>query len=291
MGTAFYRRLFLFPGLLLLVAIIIFPLLFSIRVSMSSWNVSRSGLDFVGGANWARMLNDSDFWSSMIRLLNFGVMTTLIQYVLGFMLAFYAWQGIRAGRFFRLVWLVPLMTTPSIMAIVWRSIFREDIGAANGLLRALGLSPISWSTEIWPATFSIYVAEIWQWTPFMFLFLLAGLLILPEEPFLAAQIDGASAMRTFWKITFPLMAPISIGAILIRLIESSKIFDSIFVLTSAGPGNATETPTYFLWKRSLTEFQIAYGATLALTYLVVMIIVLTVVAKGLSYATRPRGWS
>ena len=290
MDTPFYRRLFLFPGLLLLIAIIIFPLLFSIRVSMSSWNVSRSGLDFVGGANWARMFDDSDFWSSMIRLLNFAVMTTLIQYLLGFMLAFYVWQGIRGGRFFRLVWLVPLMTTPSIMAIVWRSIFREDIGAANGILRMLGLSPVSWSTEIGPATFSIYVAEIWQWTPFMFLFLLAGLLILPEEPFLAAQIDGASATRTFWKITFPLMAPISIGAILIRLIESAKIFDSIFVLTSAGPGNATETPTYFLWKRSLTEFQIAYGATLALTYLVVMIIALTIVAKGLSYIARPRGW-
>ncbi|MFZ2501376.1 MAG: sugar ABC transporter permease [Nocardioides sp.] len=290
MGTNFYRRLFLLPGLLLLIAIIIFPLLFSIRVSMSSWNVSRSGLDFVGAANWERMLSDSDFWSSMARLLNFAVLTTLFQYVLGFMLAFYAWQGIRGGRFFRLVWLLPLMTTPSIMAIVWRSVFREDIGAANGILRALGISPVSWSTEIGPATFSIYVAEIWQWTPFMFLFLLAGLLVLPKEPFLAAEIDGASASRTFWKITFPLMAPISIGAILIRLIESSKIFDSIFVLTSAGPGNATETPTYFLWKRSLTEFQIAYGATLALTYLVVMIIVLTVVAKVLSYFARPKGW-
>jgi multiple sugar transport system permease protein len=289
-GTKFYKRLFLLPGLLLLIAIIIFPLLFSIRVSFSSWNVSRSGLDFVGGANWGRMISDADFWGSMLRLLNFAFVTTAIQYVLGFMLALYVWQGVKAGRFYRLIWLVPLMTTPSVMAIVWRSIFREDIGAANGILKALGLSTIGWSTEIGPAMFSIYVTEIWQWTPFMFLFLLAGLLILPKEPFLAAEIDGASPTRTFWRITLPLMAPISIGAILIRLIESSKIFDSIFVLTSAGPGNATETPTYFLWKRSLTEFQIAYGATLALTYLIVMIIVLTIVAKVLTYISRPRGW-
>jgi len=289
-GIKFYKRLFLLPGLLLLIAIIIFPLLFSIRVSFSSWNVSRSGLDFVGGSNWARMWSDADFWGAMLRLLNFGVVTTSIQYVLGFMLAHYVWQGIKSGRFFRLIWLVPLMTTPSIMAIVWRSIFREDIGAANGLLKSVGLSTIGWSTEIVPAMFTIYVAEIWQWTPFMFLFLLAGLLILPKEPFLAAEIDGSTPTRTFWRITLPLMAPISIGAILIRLIESSKIFDSIFVLTSAGPGNATETPTYFLWKRSLTEFQIAYGATLALTYLIVMIIVLTIVAKVLTYISRPRGW-
>lgn len=289
MGTTFYKRLFLLPGLLLLIAIIIFPLLFSIRVSMSSWNVSRSGLDFVGGANWARMFSDTEFWSSMLRLLNFAFFTTFVQYILGFALALYVWKGISGGRFFRVLWLIPLMTTPSIMAIVWRSIFREDIGAANGILKMLGLSTIGWSTEIVPAIFTIYVAEIWQWTPFMFLFLLAGLLILPKEPFLAAEIDGASPNRVFWRVTFPMMAPISIGAILIRLIEGSKIFDSIFVLTSAGPGNATETPTYFLWKRSLTEFQIAYGATLALTYLIVMIIVLTIVAKTLAYATRPRG--
>lgn len=290
MGTKFYKRLFLLPALLLLLSIIIFPLLFSIRVSFSSWNVSRSGLDFVGGANWSRMISDADFWGSMLRLLNFAFVTTAIQYALGFLLAYYVWQGVKARRFYRLLWLLPLMTTPSVMAIVWRSIFREDIGAANGILRGLGLPTIGWSTEIFPAMFSIYVTEIWQWTPFMFLFLLAGLLILPKEPFLAAEIDGASPTRIFWRITLPLMAPISIGAILIRLIEASKIFDSIFVLTSAGPGNATETPTYFLWKRSLTEFQIAYGATLALTYLIVMIIVLTIIAKALSYVTRPRGW-
>ncbi len=289
MGTTFYKRLFLLPGLLLLIAIIIFPLLFSIRVSMSSWNVSRAGLDFIGNDNWIRMFSDADFWASLVRLLNFSFVTTFIQYVLGFALAMFAWKGIRAGRFFRVLWLIPMMTTPSVMAIVWRSIFREDIGATNGILGMLGLSRIGWSTEITPAIFTIYVAEIWQWTPFMFLILLAGLLSLPKEPFLAAEIDGATPSRIFWRITFPLMAPISIGAIIIRLIEASKIFDSIFVLTSAGPGNATETPAYYLWKRSLTEFQIAYGATMALTYLIVAIITLTIISKFLGYISRPRG--
>jgi multiple sugar transport system permease protein len=288
-GTTFYKRLFLLPGLVLLIAIIMFPLLFSIRVSMSSWNVSRAGLDYIGNDNWVRMFNDVDFWNSLLRLLNFSFATTFVQYVLGFVMALYAWKGIKAGRFFRVLWLIPMMTTPSVMAIVWRSIFREDIGAVNGILSMLGLSRIGWSTEITPAIFTIYVAEIWQWTPFMFLILLAGLLSLPKEPFLAAEIDGASSGRIFWRITFPLMAPISIGAIIIRLIEASKIFDSIFVLTSAGPGNATETPAYYLWKRSLTEFQIAYGATMALTYLIVAIITLTIISKLLIYISRPKG--
>jgi multiple sugar transport system permease protein len=289
MKNKLYGRLFLLPGLILLVAIIIFPLLFTIRVSMADWNVSHSGLDFVGGRNWARMFQDPDFWSSMFRLLYFSFLTTGIQYVLGFAAALFAWRGIAARKFFRVLWLIPMMTTPSVMAIVWRSIFREDIGAANGLLHLLGIAPVAWSTHIGPALFTIIIAEVWQWTPFMFLILLAGLLSLPKEPFLAAEIDGATPWRTFWRITFPLMAPISIGAVLIRLIEASKIFDSIFALTSAGPGSATETPAYYLYIRSLKNFEISYGATMALTYLILAILTLTIISQVLSRLTRPRG--
>jgi multiple sugar transport system permease protein len=289
MKNKLYGRLFLLPGLILLVAIIIFPLLFTIRVSMAGWNVSHSGLDFVGGRNWARMFQDPDFWSSIFRLLYFSFLTTGIQYVLGFAAALFAWRGIAARKFFRVLWLIPMMTTPSVMAIVWRSIFREDIGAANGLFHLLGISPVAWSTHIGPALFTIITAEVWQWTPFMFLILLAGLLSLPKEPFLAAEIDGATPWRTFWRITFPLMAPISIGAVLIRLIEASKIFDSIFALTSAGPGNATETPAYYLYIKSLKNFEISYGATMALTYLILAILTLTIISQVLSRLTRPRG--
>ncbi len=287
--NTYYKRAFLLPGLILLVAIIIFPLLFTIRVSLAGWNVSHAGLDFVGGHNWARAFHDRLFWDSMNRLLIFSFFTTILQYVLGFTMAMVAWRGIASRRFFRVLWLIPMMTTPSVMAIVWRSIFREDIGAANGIFHGLGLHPIAWSTEIFPATFTIIIAEVWQWTPFMFLILLAGLLSLPKEPFLAAEIDGASAWKTFWRVTFPMMAPISAGAIVIRLIEASKIFDSIFSLTSAGPGNATETPSYFVWKRYFTEFQISYGATLSLIYLIVAIIVLTIIGQIFARLSKPKG--
>jgi len=289
LGTKYYRRVFLLPGLLTLIAIIIFPLLFTIRVSLSGWDVSQSGLNFVGGRNWAKAFHDHYYWSAMSRLLLFGFVTTFFQYVLGFVIALFAWRGIAAKRFFRVLWLVPMMTTPSVMAIVWRSIFREDIGAANGIFKAIGLNTIAWSTEIFPARFTIIIAEVWQWTPFMFLILLAGLLSLPKEPFLAAEIDGASPWRTFWRITFPMMAPISAGAIIIRLIEASKIFDSIFALTSAGPGDATETASYFIYKRYFTEFQIAYGATLALIYLIIAILVLTVIGQLFARLSKPRG--
>ena len=284
-----YPRFFLLPGLLLLIAIIIFPLLFTIRVTFSSWNVSQSGLNFIGGENWGEMVRDTRYWGSLLRLFYLSFLTVAIQYVLGFAIALFAWKGIAARRFYRVLWLVPMMTTPSLMAIIWRSIFTEDIGALNGLLTRVGLNPVNWLTESGPANIAITIVEVWQWTPFMFLILLAGLLSLPKEPFMAAAIDGASAWKTFARVTFPMMAPISIGAIMIRLIDASKIFDSVFTMTRGGPGNATETPAAYIFQRSLQDFQIAYGSTLALMYLILAILTLTIIGKVFARLSKPRG--
>ncbi len=284
-----YPRFFLLPGLILLIAIIIFPLLFTIRVTFSSWNVSQTGLNFIGGENWAEMARDTRYWGSMLRLFYLSFLTVAIQYALGFAIALFAWKGIAARRFFRVLWLIPMMTTPSLMAIIWRSIFTEDIGALNGILSRVGLNPVNWLTESGPANIAITIVEVWQWTPFMFLILLAGLLSLPKEPFMAAAIDGASAWKTFARVTFPMMAPISIGAIMIRLIDASKIFDSVFTMTRGGPGNATETPAAYIFQRSLQDFQIAYGSTLALMYLILAILTLTIIGKVFARLSKPRG--
>ena len=284
-----YPRFFLLPGLLLLIAIIIFPLLFTIRVTFSSWNVSQSGLNFIGGENWGEMVRDTRYWSSLLRLFYLSFLTVAIQYVLGFAIALFAWKGIAARRFYRVLWLIPMMTTPSLMAIIWRSIFTEDIGALNGILTRVGLDPVNWLTESGPANIAITIVEVWQWTPFMFLILLAGLLSLPKEPFMAAAIDGASAWKTFARVTFPMMAPISIGAIMIRLIDASKICDSVFTMTRGGPGNATETPAAYIFQRSLQDFQIAYGSTLALMYLILAILTLTIIGKVFARLSKPRG--
>jgi multiple sugar transport system permease protein len=125
----------------------------------------------------------------------------------------------------------------------------------------------------------VIIVEVWQWTPFMFLLLLAGLLSLPKEPYLAAAIDGAGPVRTFFYVTFPLMAPISVGAVIIRVIEASKILDTVYVLTSGGPGTATETSSFYIYIKGLREFQLGYSAAMSFTYLIIMIISLTIIAK------------
>ncbi|MCH2164335.1 MAG: sugar ABC transporter permease [Marinovum sp.] len=273
------KHFFLLPALLTLAAIILFPLIFTVRVSFSSWDVYQTGLDFIGGRNYARLFQDTRFWESLLRLSGMSFITVTLQYVLGFALALAVWKKMPGGRVFRVLFLVPMMTTPVVMSVIWRTVFHESLGPANDLLSMIGIGPVPWLSSATGAFISVVIVEVWQWTPFMFLLLLAGLVSLPREPYLAAAIDGASPTRTFWQVTFPLMAPISIGAIIIRLIEASKIMDTVNVMTSGGPGTATETPSYYIYIRGLRDFQVGYSAALSLAYLVLMIITLTIIAK------------
>ena len=277
-----HKYFFLFPGLFVLIGILIFPIIFVVRLSLSGWNSYNPGLDFIGIENYIRLFTDDPrFWESFFRLSFLSVTTVILQYVIGFALAHMVWKDIKFKRFFRVLFLVPMMTTPVIMTVIWRTFFHESLGPVNDILSNFGLSP-KWLTDPALAKFTVIIVEVWQWTPFMFLLLLAGLLSLPKEPFLAAAIDGASPVRKFIYVTFPLMAPISIGAIIIRLIEASKIMDTVYVLTSGGPGTATETSSFYIFIKGLREFQMGYAASMSFTYLIIMIISLTIIAKVLT---------
>ena len=278
-----HKFVFLFPGLFVLIGILIFPIIFTIRLSLSGWNSYTPEMNFIGITNYIRLFTDDPrFWESFFRLSFLSVSTVVLQYIIGFALALMVWREIKFKRFFRVIFLIPMMTTPVIMTVIWRTFFHESLGPLNDLLGRVGVEPILWLSDPVIAKFTVIIVEVWQWTPFMFLLLLAGLLSLPKEPFLAAAIDGASSFRKFVYVTFPLMAPISIGAIIIRLIEASKIMDTVFVLTSGGPGTATETSSFYIYIKGLREFQMGYAATLSFTYFVIMIISLTIIAKVLT---------
>mgnify|MGYP001320868531 FL=1 len=277
-----HKYVFLFPGLFVLIGILIFPIVFTVRLSLSGWNSYNPELNFIGLDNYVRLFTeDPRFWEAFFRLTFLSVTTVILQYIIGFALALMVWRDIKFKRFFRVMFLIPMMTTPVIMTVIWRTFFHESLGPVNDLLSVFGVAP-KWLTDPTLAKVTVIIVEVWQWTPFMFLLLLAGLLSLPKEPFLAAAIDGAGPIRKFVYVTFPLMAPISIGAIIIRLIEASKIMDTVFVLTSGGPGTSTETSTFYIFIRGLREFQMGYAATLSFTYLIIMIISLTIIAKILT---------
>jgi multiple sugar transport system permease protein len=275
-----HKQIFLLPGLIVLLGILIFPIVFTVRLSLSSWDIIVPGLDWIGIDNYIRLFtDDSRYWEALVRLIFFSSVTVFLQYVIGFTLAHLVWKEVILKRFLRVLFLIPMMTTPVIMTVIWRTIFHESLGPVNDILSNFGVAYIPWLTDESWGKLSVIIVEVWQWTPFMFLLLLAGLLSLPKEPYLAAAIDGAGPVRTFFYVTFPLMAPISIGAIIIRVIEASKIMDTVYVLTSGGPGTATETSSFYIYIKGLREFQLGYSAAMSFTYLIIMIISLTIIAK------------
>lgn len=275
-----HKQIFLLPGLIVLLGILIFPIVFTVRLSLSSWDIIVPGLDWIGIDNYIRLFtDDSRYWEALVRLIFFSSVTVFLQYVIGFTLAHLVWKEVILKRFLRVLFLIPMMTTPVIMTVIWRTIFHESLGPVNDILSNFGVTFIPWLTDESWGKLSVIIVEVWQWTPFMFLLLLAGLLSLPKEPYLAAAIDGAGPVRTFFYVTFPLMAPISIGAIIIRVIEASKILDTVYVLTSGGPGTATETSSFYIYIKGLREFQLGYSAAMSFTYLIIMIISLTIIAK------------
>lgn len=277
-----YKYLFLYPGLFTLLAIIIFPLVFTFRLSCTGWDVMQPSLESIGFDNFARVFQDARFWDSLATSGTIVLSVVAIQYIIGFSLALLLWQDIERNRFFRVLFIIPMLTTPVIISIVWGTMFHESLGPINDLLAMLHLPTVPWLSEPIAALMSVIIVDVWQWTPFVCILLLAGLLSLPREPYEAAAMDGANRFQTFWHLTFPMIAPVTIGILIIRIIEASKIMETVYVLTSGGPGTSTETAPYYIFIRGLREFQIGYSAAMAVVYLLMMIVALTLIARGLT---------
>ena len=264
-----HKYLFLLPGFLVLLGILIFPIGFTVRLSLSSWDSFFPGLDFIGLENYTRLFTDDPrFWEAFQRLSFMSVITVFLQYTIGFALAHMVWKEIKFQRFFRVLFLIPMMTTPVIMTVIWKTVFHESLGPVNDFFSLFGVTPLWLSSEALSKV-TVIIVEVWQWTPFMFLLLLAGLLSLPKEPFLAASIDGASDMVAFWRIIFPMMRPITAT---VAIINALWIWND-FLLPRLVLTNETQTlplSTYLFYG----QYSIEYGQAMAGLVLAVIPIVI-----------------
>ena len=267
-----HKHIFLLPGLLTLAGILIFPIIFTVRLSLSSWDSFYPGLDFIGIENYIRLFtDDSRFWESFARLSFLSVTTVFLQYVIGFSLALMVWQDIKFQRFFRVLFLIPMMSTPVIMTVIWRTVFHESLGPVNDFFSLFDMAP-PWLSNEYLSLLTVITVEVWQWTPFMVLIMLAGLRSLPKEPFEAAAIDGASPLQAFFKLTLPMMSKVIAIAVLIRGIDLLRTFDYVKVMTDSGPGTATETLTSYAGRIYFGSADFPYASTIALFTLIVVII-------------------
>ena len=279
---------FVAPTVFTLLCIVIFPLIFSLSLSLHDWNIFRQeGWQWRGLGNYADILFLDPYFRQSLKVTGFYLLGTVpLQFILGLAVALILYRITRKIiGFLRTTLIVPAIMTPIVVGIIWRLMYNPDLGMLNYLLSLIGLPPVNWTGMPMSALPSVMMADIWEWTPFMALILLAGLQALPREPYEAAVVDGASNWQSFRYITLPLLSPVMLVAILIRLMDSFKTFDLIFVLTQGGPGMSTETMNYYTYRYGFKFFHMGYAS--ALSWLLVIIV--TVISIILVRTIRSRG--
>ena len=276
-GLKGQRLLFLLPALQITVSLIIFPTLFGLVVAFTQWDLGGvSGPVFNGLDNFRRMASDEFFWNAIGNNFKYVLVAVPLQYVIAFSVALLLNQGIKGQKFFRVAFLVPFMISP--VAVGWmvgRSILDANRGVVPKVLESLGLDGVSFFDQRIPAFLGIVAMDSWVAIPFMMVLLLAGLQALPTEVFEAAQIDGASPWKRFWDITFPLMLPVSVTAIVLRVIFEFKLVDIVRVVTAGGPGGATDTLSLYIYREGIESTNVGYATSMAMVFLIVVLLSVT----------------
>ena len=267
------KRLMLWPSVFLLLIITIFPFLFTIILSFSKVSLVRGiSLSWNGIYNWSKLMKDGRFWYSIMHTYMMVILATLIEYILGFGLALILYEKLKYKNFFQTLFLIPMAITPVAVGYAWRMLFDQTKGPIDNLLMGLSLSPIKWLTSSKIAIFSVIIVDIWEWTPFIFLIMLVALKSLPKNIMEAAIVDGATKKVLIYKIIFPILLPNSLAAIFLRMIEAFKIIDIIIIMTGGGPGISTESTTLYAYTIGLGTFDLAYGATIAMAFFIMILI-------------------
>lgn len=262
------------PPFVILFLLTAVPLVVAVYTSLLDWNLADpAGAVFVGVQNFVDLAGDGSFWHAMGLTAYQVIATVTIQVGIGIVIALLLAQDFRGSKLLRSVYIIPMMTTPVVVGLMWKMLYNTDSGMINYLLSLFGIAPVNWLGNASTAMPALIGADVWLSTPFVVVLLLAGLQSIPSEVNEAAQVDGASGMKMFWHITVPLLKPIIMLAILFRVMDAIRRFDTIYVMTGGGPGNATTTLDLFAYFNAFTYLEVGKGAAIAMVMLLIIFIV------------------
>jgi multiple sugar transport system permease protein len=265
------HRLFPLPAILFVALLMVFPVLYTLVLSFTNWNLT-SGMPpaFVGWRSYVRVLTEPRFLDALGRTFAFTIGAVAVEGVLGVAGALLLHRSFVGKSVAKLLLLLPLVATPVAVGIVFNLFFDPTIGLLNFVLQALGLPPGLWVSHQKTVLASLMLVDVWQWTPMITLIVLAGLAGLSDEPVEAARIDGASEWQIIRFVTLPMVMPVILTALILRLIDALKTFDIIFAMTGGGPGYASETLNIMGFKYSFEYFRMGQSAVvLVVLFLVV----------------------
>jgi multiple sugar transport system permease protein len=260
------------PGLIALVLVVLFPLLFTIFTSLFEYTLVRPGYDtFVGIDNYRSALEENYFGESIVVTVKFVVAVVLIEFLIGFTVALMLNAVTRFKNVYYPILLMPLLINPVVVAQIWRMFLHPELGIVNYLIGLAGGPKVNWLGDASIAFWTVVLVDIWHQVSFMIILLLAGLSALPKEPYEAARMDGASTLQSFLHITLPLMRPVIVVTLLIRLIFAIKTFDLIFIMTRGGPGTATDLISYFIYRSAFYGLDIGQASAISVLLLLVVL--------------------
>lgn len=279
--------IFVTPTILLLLAVNIFPLIWTVWLSFTNFRVNRpnEAPEFVGLRNYERILTDGDIWLTMQATAHFLFWTIALQVLIGFTLAYLINKKFRGNDLWTTIIVLPMMLSPAVVGNFWTFLYQPQIGLFNYAVAFLtGADPSSFSMigDVSLAPWAIVIVDTWMWTPFVMLICLAGLRSIPDSIYEAAECDRASRWRQFWTITIPLVLPFLMLAILFRGIENFKMFDLVVQLTGGGPGSVTELTSINLKREAFEKWRTGYASAYAVILFVTVFGLASIYVKALN---------
>lgn len=271
MVSRFHARLMVAPAVIFLFLVGLFPLLYSLYLTVHNYKLTSRNYQFVGAGNLEKLLADERLLESLKKTFSFTVQAIGIEALLGVTIALLL--AMYGGQIIRSVIILPMIIAPTVVGLIWRFMYNNEIGVINFLLESVGITPPLWLGNPSVAMQAAVLVDVWQWTPFVILIVLAGLLSLPPDLDEAAAVDGAGALQIVRYIKLPLVRPAIFVAVAFRAIDALRTFDSVWVLTAGGPNNVTEFLSIYTYKVSLRFFELSYGAALSFVLLILIVIV------------------
>jgi multiple sugar transport system permease protein len=265
----------LLPAMLALAAVSLYPIFDGGRASLHKY---RYALDkgYAGTENYISIYNDPVFWQAIATTARFIIISVSIETLLGLLLALIVARELRFSGLIRVALILPMTIAPVVVGVIWRLLYASNIGIVDPLFQALGLGTPDVLAHPTSAFIGLVVVDVWEWTPLLFLIILAGLQSLPQDPFEAARVDGASALQIFFHHTLPLLRPVLLVGVVLRTIDAVGTFDQIFVLTKGGPGTATQLIAIYAYNTAFLFNQ--YGRSMAMLISLLACLLLLMVA-------------
>ncbi|NVK35159.1 MAG: sugar ABC transporter permease [Rhodobacteraceae bacterium] len=279
--------IFIAPTIFLLLAINIFPLIWTIRLSLTNYRANRTNAEvkWLGLRNYERILTDPDIWNAMQATAHFVFWTLTLQVLIGFTLAYLINKKFKGNDLWTTIIVLPMMLSPAVVGNFWTFLYQPQIGLFNYFIGFLtGADPSSFSMigDVALAPWSIVIVDTWMWTPFVMLICLAGLRSIPDSIYEAAECDRASKWRQFWTITIPMALPFLMLAVLFRGIENFKMFDLVVQLTGGGPGSITELTSINLKREAFEKWRTGYASAYAVILFVTVFGLASIYVKALN---------